>query len=137
VAASVAAAAGVGLTWLATRSDRQAADLFRTALQRADGRYLGVEVLRRPDGTRAGHMAVYLGGPSWIFAVLDEGVPVGTFDVAIVEPSGAHRPAGAVSIDADRRGGGLVLPSDAGRVAAVVLIPRGGGDPLEGRLPSA
>lgn len=136
VAASVAAAAGVGGAWLATRSDRQAADLFRTALERADGTYLGVEVLRRPDGTRVGHLAVYLGRPSWIFAVLDEGVPVGTFDVEIVGPSGERRPAGVLTIETDRRGAGLVLPPGLERVAAVVLVPRGGGDPLEGRLPA-
>jgi hypothetical protein len=136
VAASVAAAAGVGGAWLATRSDRQAAALFRTALERADGTYLGVEVLRRPDGTRVGHLAVYLGRPSWIFAVLDEGSPVGTFDVEIVGPSGDRRPAGALTIETDRRGAGLVLPPGLERVAAVVLVPRGGGDPLEGRLPT-
>jgi hypothetical protein len=136
VAASVAAAAGVGGAWLATRSDRQAAALFRTALERADGTYLGVEVLRRPDGTRVGHLAVYLGRPSWIFAVLDEGSPVGTFDVEIVGPSSERRPAGAFTIETDRRGAGLVLPPGLERVAAVVLVPRGGGDPLEGRLPT-
>jgi hypothetical protein len=135
VAASVAAAAGVGGAWLATRSDRQAAALFRTALERADGTYLGVEVLRRPDGTRAGHVAVYLGRPSWIFAVLDEGFPVGTFDVEIVGPTGDRRPAGVLTIETDRRGAGLVLPPGLEPVAAVVLVPRGGGDPLEGRLP--
>lgn len=136
VAASVAAAAGVGGAWLATRSDRQAAALFRTALERADGVYLGVEVLRRPDGARAGHVAVYLGRPSWIFAVIDEGSAVGTFDVEIVGRTGDRHPAGAVTIDADRRGGGLVLPPGLGQVAAVVLIPRGGGDAVEGRLPA-
>jgi hypothetical protein len=136
VAASVAAAAGVGGAWLATRSDRQAAALFRTALERADGTYLGVEVLRRPDGTRAGHVAVYLGRPSWIFAVIDEGSEVGTFDVEIVDRSGDRHPSGALSIDADRRGAGLTLPPGIEQVASVVLIPRGGGDALEGRLPA-
>jgi hypothetical protein len=135
VAASVATAAGVGGAWLATRSDRQAADLFRTALERADGTYLGVEVLRRPDGTRAGHVAVYLGRLSWIFAVVDEGSAVGTFDVEIVDRSGNRYPSGTLSIDPDRRGAGLTLPPGLERVAAVVLIPRGGGDTLEGRLP--
>src|ERR671918_386048 len=136
VAASIAAAAGVGTVWVATRSDRQAADLLTTALQRADGKYLGVEVLRRPDGTRIGHMAVYLGRPSWIFAVVDEGGPVGTFDVEVIEATGARHSAGVLTIDAGRRGGGLVLPSSLGRVTAVMLIPRDGGDPLEARLPS-
>src|ERR687892_1837020 len=135
VAASIAAAAGVGTAWLATRSDRQAADLLRTALQRADGKYLGVEVLRRPDGTRIGHMAVYLGRPSWIFAVVNEGGPVGMFDIEVVDATGARHPAGVLTIDAGG-GGGLVLPSGLGRVTAIVLIPRDGGDPLEARLPS-
>jgi hypothetical protein len=136
VAATVAAAAAGTGVWLATRSDRQAAALFRTALERADGKYLGVEVLRGPDGAAVGHVAVYLGRPSWIFAVIDEGHPVGRFDVEIIGPSGERRPAGAVTIDASRRGGGLVLPPDIERVAAIVLIPRGGGDSLEGRLPA-
>jgi hypothetical protein len=136
IAACIAAAAGAGWAWVATRSDRQTATLFRTALARADGKYLGVEVLRDPDGTRAGHVAVYLGRPSWIFAVIDEGVPVGTFDVEVVTRSGNRHPAGAVTIEEDRRGGGLVLPPGLGQVAAVVLIPRGGGDALEGRLPA-
>ncbi|MGH2657936.1 MAG: hypothetical protein ACRDIZ_14795 [Actinomycetota bacterium] len=136
VAASLAAAAGVGGAWVATRSDRQAAALLRTALERADGVYLGVEVLRRPDGTRAGHVAVYLGRPSWIFVVIDEGFPVGTFDVEVVGRSGDRQPAGTVAIDQDRRGAGLVLPAGIEQVASVVLIPRGGGDALEGRLPA-
>jgi hypothetical protein len=136
IAACIAAAAGAGWAWLATGSDRQAASLFRTALARADGKYLGVEVLRDTDGTPVGHVAVYLGRPSWIFAVIDEGLPVGTFDVEIVERSGDRHPAGAVTIEADRRGGGLVLPPGLGQVAAVVLIPRSGGDALEGRLPA-
>jgi hypothetical protein len=136
VAASVAAAAGVGGAWLATRSDRQAAALFRTALERADGTYLGIEVLRRPDGSRAGHVAVYLGRPSWIFAILDRGTPAGTFEVEIVTRSGDRHPAGTLSIDADRRGAGLTLPPELGRVAAVVLVPGDGGEPLEGRLPA-
>src|ERR671918_35803 len=135
VAASIAAAAGVGTVWVATRSDRQAADLLTTALQRADGKYLGVEVLRRPDGTRVGHMAVYLGRPSWIFAIIDAETSVGTFDVEVVDATGARHPAGVLTIDAGG-GGGLVLPSGLGRVTAIVLIPRDGGDPLEARLPS-
>lgn len=136
VAASVAAAGGVGGAWLATRSDRKAAAQFRTALERADGVYLGVEVLRRPDGARAGHVAVYLGRPSWIFAVIDRGFPVGTFDVEVVGRSGDRLPAGTVAIDQDRRGAGLVLPAGLERIAAILLIPRDGGDPLEGRLPA-
>jgi hypothetical protein len=136
VAASIAAAAGVGTVWLATRSDRQAAALLTTALQRADGKYLGIEVLRRPDGTRIGHMAVYLGRPSWIFAVVDEDGPVGTFDVEVVDATGARHPAGVLTIDAGGRGGGLVLPAGLGQVTAVMLSPRDGGDPLEARLPS-
>jgi hypothetical protein len=136
IAACIAAAAGAGWAWLATASDRQAASQFRTALARADGKYLGVEVLRDPDGNRVGHVAVYLGRPSWIFAVIDEGVGTGTFDVEVVARSGDRHPAGVMSIDADRRGGGLVLPSGLGQVAAVKLTPRGGGEPLVGRLPA-
>src|SRR5919106_3989633 len=114
VAASIAAAAGVGTVWLATRSDRQAAALLTTALQRADGKYLGIEVLRRPDGTRIGHMAVYLGRPSWIFAVVDEDGPVGTFDVEVVDATGARHPAGVLTIDAGGRGGGPGPPAGPG-----------------------
>jgi len=136
VAASVVAAAAGGSVWLSTRSDRQAAALLRTALERADGKYLGIEVLRRPDGTRAGHVAVYLGRPSWIFAVLDEGSPVGTFHVEIVTSPNDRRPAGTLTIDPERRGAGLVLPPGLGQVVAVALIPRDGGTPLEGRLPA-
>lgn len=136
VAASVAAAIAGGWAWLATDSDRKAAALFRTALERADGTYLGVEVLRRPDGTRVGHVAVYLGRPSWIFAIIDEGAPVGTFEVEIVSRSGDRLRAGTLEVAADRRGAGLVLPAGLDQVAAVVLVPRDGGDVLEGQLPA-
>jgi hypothetical protein len=137
VAASVAAAVAGGAAWLATSDDRQAAALFSTALERADGKYLGVEVLRRPDGSWAGHVAVYLGRPSWFFAVLDEGTPVGTFDVEIVTRSGDRVPAGILEIDAEGRGAGLVLPAGLDQVAAIVLIPSEGGVVLEGKLPPA
>src|ERR671918_1251011 len=136
VAASIAAAAGVGTAWLATRSDRQAADLLTTALQRADGKYLGVEVLRRPDGTRVGHMAVYLGRPSWIFAVVDEDGPVGTFDVEGVDATGARHPAGVLTIDAGGRGGGPGPPAGPGTSTPGTFSPPDGGDTLEARLPS-
>jgi len=136
VAASVAAALGGGGAWLTTRSDRQAAALFRTALERADGKYLGVEILRRPDGTRVGHVFVYLGRPSWVFAIIDEGTPVGTFDVEIVTRSGDRHPAGALEIGADRRGAGLILPAGLDDVAAVLLVPREGGDVLDAELPA-
>jgi hypothetical protein len=136
VAASVAAAVAGGSAWLATSSDRQAAALFRTALERADGKYLGVEVLRGPDDARVGHVAVYLGRPSWIFAVIDEGTGVGKFDVEVVGPSGDRQPAGTLEIDPDRRGAGLVLPAGLDRVAAIVLVPRDGGETLEGKLPT-
>lgn len=135
VAASVAAAGAGGAAWLATSSDRQAAALFRTALERADGKYLGVEVLRHSDGSRAGHVAVYLGSPSWIFAVLEEETPVGTFDVEVVTRSGDRVPAGTLEIDADRRGAGLVLPAGLDQVAAVVLLRHEGDAVLEGNLP--
>jgi hypothetical protein len=136
VAASVAAAIAGSWAWLATGSDRKAAALFRTALERADGKYLGVEVLRRRDGARVGHVAVYLGRPSWIFAVIDEGSPVGTFEVEIVDSSGDRHPAGTLEVAPDRRGAGLVLPAGLDQVAAVVLVPRDGGDVLEGKLPA-
>lgn len=136
VAACVAALVAGGGAWLATQSDRQAAALFHTALERADGKYLGVEVLRRPDGTRAGHVAVYLGAPSWIFAVIEEGSPVGTFEVEIVDRAGDRHPAGTLEIPADGRGAGLVLPGSLEQVAAVVLIPTEGGQELEGTLPA-
>ncbi len=134
-AATAGAVVGGGWAWLATRSDRQAAALLRTALDRADGTYLGVEVLRRPEGTRAGHVAVYLGRPSWIFAVIDPGGPEGPFDVEILDRSGDRHRIGSLAIGADTRGAGLTLPPGLDRVAAVILIPRDGGAPLEGRLP--
>ena len=59
---------------------------------------------------------------------------MGTFEVEIVSRSGDRHPAGTLEVPADRRGAGLVLPAGLDQVAAVVLVPRDGGDVLEGKL---
>jgi hypothetical protein len=55
--------------------------------------------------------------------------------VAVVTSTGDRVPAGPLEIAADRPGAGLVLPDGLDGVAAVVLVPREGGEILEGKLP--
>ena len=135
VAATVAAVLTGGSVWLATRSDRRTADLFRTALERADGQYFGVEFLHARDGTRVGHAFVYGGRPSWFFVVIRHQTSAATFDVEVVTHTGKTVPVGPVEIGPGDRGAGSTLPIDLREVSVIRLVPRAGGEVLEAELP--
>lgn len=135
VAAIVAAALTGGSVWLATRSDRQTADLLRTALERAGGQYFGVEYLHTPSGMRVGHAFVYGGMPSWFFVVVQNPSHAGTFEVEVLTHAGETFPVGSLEVLSDDEGGGLTLPVDLREIDQIHLIPRDGGAVLEAELP--
>jgi hypothetical protein len=134
-AAVVAAALTGGSVWLATRSDRQTADLLRTALERGGGQYFGVEFLHTPAGRRVGHVFVYGGRPSWFFVVVQNPSNTGTFDVEVVTHAGETLPMGSLEILSADDGGGLALAMDLREIGELHLIPRDGGAELEAELP--
>lgn len=135
VAATLAAAAtGVG-AYVVTEQDRTVAAQFRTALERAGGRYFGVEFLHGPGGERAGHVFVYRGDPSWAFAVLPA-ERAGGFDVEVVTRAGRRLEAGTIEITSERNAAGVVLPADLADLESIHLVPQDGGSPLEAHLPA-
>ena len=139
LALSVAAAVAAGLTggsvWLATRSDRRTANLLRTALERADGQYFGVEFLHTPGGLRVGHAFVYGGRPSWFFVVIQDPSRTGIFEVDVVTHTDETIPLGSLEIGSDDPGAGLILPIDLREIRTMHLVPRDGGEALEAELP--
>jgi hypothetical protein len=136
VAAAMAAALSAGGVWLATGSDRQTAETFRTALERAGGVYFGVEFLHIGSGMRVGHAFVYGGTPSWVFVVIQDPSRAGTFDVDVVTHSGETLSVGSLEILPEDRGAGLTLPVDLRDVSMIRMVPRDGGESLEAELPA-
>lgn len=133
-ATMAAAAAGVG-TYLATEQDRNVAAQFRAALERAGGRYFGVEFLDESGGARVGHVFVYRGEPSWAFVVLPP-ERAGVFEVEVATRDGRTLAAGEIEITAEANAAGLVLPADLAELASIRLVQEGGGPPLEAHLPA-
>jgi hypothetical protein len=136
VAAAVAAILGGGTVWLATQSDRRTAESFRTALERANGHYFGVEFLETPSGMRVGHAFVYGGSPSWFFVVVDDPLQAGLFDVEVVTHAGETVPIGTLEISSVDRGAGLTLPIDLREIGKIRLDPHDGGVVVEAELPT-
>lgn len=135
VAATLAAAAtGVG-AYLVTEQDRTVAAQYRTALERAGGRYFGVEFLQESGGGRAGHVFVYRGRPSWAFVVLPP-ERAGSFHVEVVTREGETLDAGTIDMTAGENGVGVVLPADLAALETIRLLPDGGDAPLEAHLPA-
>jgi hypothetical protein len=135
VAVAAAAVLAGGSVWLATQSDRQTANLFRTALERAGGTYFGVEFLHTPGGMRVGHAFVYGGTPSWFFVVIRDASRAGTFDVDVVTHAGETLPAGSLELTSDNGGAGLSLPIDLREISTIRLVSSDGGEVLEAELP--
>ena len=135
VAVILAAAVTGSSVWVATRSDRQTADLFRTALERADGKYFGVEFLHTPDDARVGHVFVYGGMPSWFFVVVQDQSRAGIFRVDILTHKGETIPVGSLEILPGDGGAGRTLANDLREVSKIQLVPRDGGEVLEAELP--
>lgn len=133
--AAVVAAVGTGVgVYKATESDRDVAGQLRRALDRADGQYFGVEFLEGAGGERAGHVFVYRGTPSWVFAFVEPGRS-GAFDVEIRTRDGGRQQLGPVELSTERNGAGVVLPVNLEEVALVRLVPENGGETLEAEIP--
>jgi hypothetical protein len=104
-------------------------------LDRADGQYFGVELLHDPGGERVGHVFVYRGTPSWVFAFVEPDL-AGTFDVEIRTRDGGRQRLESVELSSERNGAGTILPVNLEDVALVRLIPVDGGEALEAELPA-
>jgi hypothetical protein len=135
VAASLAAAIGAGAVWMGTGTDRRTAETFRGALQRAGGKYFGVEFLHTTAGRRVGHAFVYGGAPSWIFVVVKDPSIAGSFDVDVVTHDDEVIDVGLMELSAGDPGTGLTLPIELRDVGSILLVPRDGGENLEAELP--
>jgi hypothetical protein len=134
VAVLAASATGVG-AYLATREDRALAGQLRVALERANGRYLGVEILHASGGDRAGHVFVYRGELSWAFAVVPPD-RAGEFAVEVVTRDGEVLDAGTIHPTPEANGAGIVLPVDLADVETIRLLPESGAAPLEAAMPA-
>lgn len=134
-AAALASVLAGGSVWLATQSDRRMAGLFRSALERADGKYFGVEFLHSSSGARVGHTFVYGGVPSWMFVVIRDPAHAGAFHVDVVTRAEETIRVGSLEIPSEDDGGGLTTPIDLREIGTIRLVPQDGGDALEANLP--
>jgi hypothetical protein len=120
---------------LATSSDRRLGELYRATLERADGKYFGVEPLQSPGAGRAGHLFVYAGEPSWVFAVVPDAPSGESYRVEARTRSGERHVIGTLLVRDGRGAGGFPLPVDLADVGEVRIIPVDGGPSLEAHIP--
>jgi hypothetical protein len=135
IAACLAGVIGASAVWIGTGADRRTAESFRTALERAGGKYFGVEFLHTDSGDRVGHAFVYGGAPSWVFIVAKDPAVAGTFDVVARTHDDEVLEVGSVTLSSEDPGTGLTLPVELREVGSIRLLPRDGGESLEAELP--
>jgi hypothetical protein len=82
-AATAIALAGAGTVWVATSDERELAANYRDTLDIADGRYFAAAPLLDETGQQVGHVFLYQGEPSWVFAVLGDPPAAGSYDVVV------------------------------------------------------
>ena len=90
---ALTAVAGIGGTLWATSEERRLGEHYLHALDEADGDYFGVKRLVDPGGAKVGNVFVYTGETDWAFAVFDEDVEPGGYQVDV-----RMRDAGVVAL---------------------------------------
>jgi hypothetical protein len=137
VAASLAVGVTVGALSLhaATGDQREAAGLYRRALEEADGTYFGAVALRTPGGATAGHVFGYAGRTSWVFLVVDSAPTSGTLAVEANTRSGRRLTLGSLELTAGRGTFGTALPGELRDLAGLRVLDERGAVVLEARFP--
>jgi hypothetical protein len=120
-AAAVFAIAGAGTVWQATTDDRELAAGFRETLEVADGRYFTAAPLTDAAGAEVGHVFLYDGDPSWVFAVLGPGPAPGAYEV-VVTTTDQMRTIASCDVETEGCGGGGTVDAGIAAIRDVRLV---------------
>jgi hypothetical protein len=125
-----AAAVAVAALMAVYQDDRQTAERYRDALERAGGRYFQAEPLRDETGARGGVAFGYEGSPSWVLVTV---APAHRDSVARGELVTKHgRTIALPALDLDRTGSwGGAIPVNLYRVASIRLLGERPGEILQ------
>jgi hypothetical protein len=120
-AAAIFALAGAGTVWQATTEDRELAAGFRETLEVANGRYFTAAPLIDAAGVEVGHVFLYEGDPSWVFAVLGPEPRPGAYDV-IVDAAGPAQTVATCEVDDSGCGAGGTVDARISVIEDVRLV---------------
>lgn len=129
--AAVIGLAGTGIVWRTTESDRELAAAYDRTLDVANGQYFSAAPLLDTAGEQIGHVFLYQGEPSWVFAVLDDSPHPNSFEVIATTPAGDVTVAQCVATDGGCGAGGTV-DVDISEISQVTLV-----SPVDGTAATA
>jgi len=128
LAPAAAAAAAVAITLAVVSDDLRLASHYRDTLKEADGKEFETYSLAA-GGSDAGTVFSYEGSPSWLFISVDPAHRPGLSRAVLVTDDGAQLELNWFQLDRWGSSGGGI-PMDPDGVAALRLLPAGGGEPL-------
>lgn len=127
----IAAAAGTVLRL--TAADRELASSYRRTLAVANGDYFAAKPLYGRGQETVGHVFGYQGSPSWIFIVMSDPAPSGTFEIRL-ETERGRRMIGNVRVRDGNGSWGSVVPVDLHDIEEITLSRAGSGESFEADL---
>lgn len=120
-AAAILAVTGAGIVWQATTDDRELAAGYRETLDVADGQYFAAAPVTDDTGAEIGHVFLYDGDPSWVFAVLGPEPAPGDYDVVVQTGDGASTIA-TCKVETAGCGGGATIDARISAIQDVRLV---------------
>ncbi|PSL08278.1 hypothetical protein CLV30_101249 [Haloactinopolyspora alba] len=120
-AAAVIGLAGAGIVWQTTSDERELAEGYRKTLDIADGQYFSAAPVRDASGEQVGHVFLYQGEPSWVFAVLGDAPAPGVYDVRVATDDWTGDVA-SCDVEAKTGGAGGTINADIYQVREVRLV---------------
>ncbi|HEU4404077.1 MAG TPA: hypothetical protein VFS43_02105 [Polyangiaceae bacterium] len=124
-AAAIFGIAGAGTVWQATTEDRELAADYRETLEIANGQYFAAQPLTDAAGAEVGHVFLYDGQPSWVFAVLGPDPAPGAYDLVVTTADG-DRTIASCEVETDGCGGGGTVDSRVAAIQEVRLVAANG-----------
>ena len=117
--------AGAGIVWMSTSDDRDLAASYRETLDTANGQYFVAAPVRDEAGDQVGHVFLYQGEPSWVFAVLGDAPAPGAYDVRVATDTWTGKVA-ICNVEAKTGGAGGTIDADIYQVREVDLTAADG-----------
>lgn len=121
-AAVVFGIGGAGTVWQATSDERELAATYSETLDVADGRYFTAEPLVDAAGAEVGHVFLYEGNPSWVFAVLGPWPDPGTYEVVVRTTDGQEQTIAACEVESAGCSGGGIVDASIWAIQDIRLI---------------
>lgn len=120
-AALVIGLAGAGIVWTSTSDERELAANYSETLDVANGQYFSAAPIVDSGGTQVGHVFLYQGEPSWVFAVLGDAPAPGVYDVQVATDTSTGTVA-TCHVEAETGGAGGTIDAAIYQVREVRLV---------------